>query len=330
MSYQHALELFEFKSMEDLTTESLKRAFKKQVLVSHPDKGGHEGDFDMLLSAYLYLSETLHRLSGGRATLLDVNAPDRIKEARANQLINEVFEDFERDRLEELFRKQMDNESEMDGTDGTDAKYSRLKLDASFHEQFEKVREQTKGYSEWLQSKDTNLITTDGQYGELTIKATIAPSDIKDLNSAFESSIGVTPSVSTLALHPDQMAYCTGNMGHTLVEQSSGFTSAPGLNPEYTDVYQAFTSENTVFDKVQPGRAVIDYKDALAKMIAEREKVYECVKDEELEAIAEYEQKKIEADKKHKNSIQQYFNGSVKSLQNGEEKEVGFCIMIGK
>jgi len=334
MSYQHALELFEFKSMEYLTTESLKRAFKKQVLISHPDKGGHEGDFDMLLSAYLYLSETLHRLSGGRATLLDVNAPDRIKEVRANQLINEVFEDFERDRLEELFHKQMDNESKMDGTNGTDgtnAKYSRLKLDASFHEQFEKMREQTKGYSEWLQSKDTNLITTDGQYGELSIKATIAPSDIKDLNSAFESSIGVTPSVSTLMLHPDQMAYCTGNMGHTLVEQSSGFTSAPGLNPEYTDVYQAFTSENTVFDKVQPGRAVMDYEDALAKMIAEREKVYECVKDEELEAIAEYERKKIEADKKHKNSIQQYFNGSVKSLREEcEEKEVGFCIMIGK
>jgi len=334
MSYQHALELFEFKSMEDLTTESLKRAFKKQVLVSHPDKGGHEGDFDMLLSAYLYLSETLHRLSGGRATLLDVNAPDRIKEARANQLINEVFEDFERDRLEELFRKQMDNESEMDrtngtdGTDGTDAKYSRLKLDASFHEQFEKVREQTKGYSEWLQSKDTNLITTDGQYGELTIKATIAPSDIKDLNSAFESSIGVTPSVSTLSLHPDQMAYCTGNMGHTLVEQSSGFTSAPGLNPEYTDLYNAFTSENTVFDKVPPINA-INAEEALAALIAEREKVYECVKDEELEAIAEYERKKIEANKKHKNSIQQYFNGSMKSLQDGEEKD-SFCIMIGK
>jgi len=319
MSYiQHALELFEFKSMEDLTTESLKRAFKKQVLISHPDKGGHEGDFDMLLSAYLYLSETLHRLSGGRATLLDVNAPDQIKESRANQLINEVFEDFERDRLEELFRKQMDNETEGE----TGAKYSRLKLDTSFHEQFEKVKEQTKGYSEWFQSKDTNLINTNGQYGECTI----APSDIKDLNSAFESSVGVTPSVSTLMLHPEDMAYYTGNMGVTLVEQSSGFTSAPGINPEYTDLYNAFTSENTVFDKVQPIKAR-----TLEELLLEREKVYECVKDEELEAIAEYERNKIEADKKHKNSVQQYFNGSMKSLQDEcEEKEVGFCIMIGR
>jgi hypothetical protein len=313
MSYiQHALELFEFKSMEDLTTESLKRSFKKQVLVSHPDKGGHEGDFDMLLSAYLYLSETLHRLSGGRATLLDVNAPDQIKESRANQLINEVLEDFERDRLEELFRKPMDNETEGE----TCAKYSRLKLDASFHEQFEKVKEQTKGYSEWFQSKDTNLINTNGQYGECTI----APSDIKDLNSAFESSVGVTPSVSMLMLHLEDMAYYTGNMGVTLVEQSSGFTSAPGINPEYTDLYNAFTSENTVFDKVQPIKAR-----TLEELLLEREKVYECVKDEELEAIAKYERNKIEADKKHKNSVQQYFNGSMKSLQDEcEEKEVGF------
>lgn len=320
MAYlQNALELFEFKSMEEVSTESLKKSFKKQVLVSHPDKGGHEGDFDMLLSAYLYLSETHHRLSGGRATLLDVNAPDQIKESRANQLINEVFEDFERDRLEELFRKQMDNETE---NSETDAKYSRLKLDASFHEQFEKVKEQTKGYSEWFQSKDTNLINTDGQYGECTI----VPSNIKDLNSAFESSVGVTPSVSTLMLHPDEMAYCTGNMGQTLVEQSSGFTSAPGLNPEYTDLYNAFTSENTVFDKVQPIKAR-----TLEELLLEREKVYECVKDEELEAIAEYERNKIEADKKHKNSVQQYFNGSMKSLQDEcEEKEVGFCIMIGR
>jgi hypothetical protein len=319
MSYlQNALELFNFKSLDNLTTESLKKSFKQQILVSHPDKGGNEGEFDMLLSAYLYLSETLNRLSGGRSTLLDVNAPDRIKETRANQLINEVFEEFEKDRLEELFRGQMT-------TDETDSKYSRLKLDASFHTQFEKVREPTNGYSEWLQTKDDTLVNdTNGIYGDCTI----APSTIKDLNSAFESSVCSIPSTNTIMLHPDEMAYYTGNMGQTLVEQNNGFTSAPGLNPEYTDLYNAFTSENIVFNKVQPVKEVINYEDALAKMIAEREKVYECAKDEELEAISTYEHKKIEADKKHKNSVQAYFNGSMKSLL--EEKEDGFCINIGK
>ena len=312
MSYlQSVLERFNFKSLEDLTTESLKRSFKKQVLSSHPDKGGHEGDFDLLLSGYLYLSETLHRLSGGRATLLDVNAPDQIRESRANQLINEVFEDFERDRLVEQFREQMDISS----------KYSRLKLDASFHEQFEKTREQPNGYKEWLQTNNGTLVNTNGIYGECTI----APSDIKDLNSAFESSINVNPSVSTMMLHPEDMAYYTGNMGQTLIEQTNGFTSAPGLNPEYTDLYNAFTSENTVFDKVHPIKAR-----TLEELLLEREKVYECVKDEELEAIAEYERKKIEADKEHKNNVQHYFDGSMKSLQDECEEKEGFCIMIGK
>lgn len=312
MSYlQSVLERFNFKSLEDLTTESLKRSFKKQVLSSHPDKGGHEGDFDLLLSGYLYLSETLHRLSGGRATLLDVNAPDQIRESRANQLINEVFEDFERDRLVEQFCEQMDISS----------KYSRLKLDASFHEQFEKTREQPNGYKEWLQTNNGTLVNTNGIYGECTI----APSDIKDLNSAFESSISVNPSVSTMMLHPEDMAYYTGNMGQTLIEQTNGFTSAPGLNPEYTDLYNAFTSENTVFDKVHPIKAR-----TLEELLLEREKVYECVKDEELEAIAEYERKKIEADKEHKNNVQHYFDGSMKSLQDECEEKEGFCIMIGK
>ena len=312
MSYlQSVLERFNFKSLEDLTTESLKRSFKKQVLSSHPDKGGHEGDFDLLLSGYLYLSETLHRLSGGRATLLDVNAPDQIRESRANQLINEVFEDFERDRLMEQFREQMDISS----------KYSRIKLDASFHEQFEKTREQPNGYKEWLQTNNGTLVNTNGIYGECTI----APSDIKDLNSAFESSISVNPSVSTIMLHPEDMAYYTGNMGQTLIEQTNGFTSAPGLNPEYTDLYNAFTSENTVFDKVHPIKAR-----TLEELLLEREKVYECVKDEELEAIAEYERKKIEADKEHKNNVQHYFDGSMKSLQDECEEKEGFCIMIGK
>ena len=126
-------------------------------------------------------------------------------------------------------------------------------------------------------------------------------------------------------LHPEDMAYYTGNMGQTLVEQTNGFTSAPGLNPEYTDLYNAFTSENTVFDKVQPVKVR-----TLEELLLEREKVYECVKDEELEAIAEYERNKIEADKKHKNSVQQYFNGSIKSLQDECEEKEGFCIMIGR
>lgn len=309
---QHALELLEFKTMDEVTPASLKRSFKKKILVSHPDKGGNESDFDMLLSSYLYLSETMNRLSGGRATLQNINAPDEIKESRANQLINEVFEEFEKDRLEELFRTSL-NET---------GKYSRVKVNEAFHEHFEKC-EQTKGYGDWLVSHDANGLYgtdgtdgTDGLYGTNTIKPSI--NNTTELNHAFEN-IAKT-SCSTLMLHPDEMAYHTG--GVSLIDASDhNYTSVPGSNPGYTDLYNAFTTENTIIDKIP----ILKTK-TLEELLEERERVYEHIRDEELEAIGEYERKKIDADKKHKNSIQQYFEGSTKLL----DEKVGFCIMIGK
>lgn len=344
---QHALDLFEYKSMEDVTIESLKKTFKKQVVTSHPDKGGSEADFDMLLSTYLYLSETVNRLSGGRNTLHDVNAPDRIKEERANQLINEIFEEFEQDRLNTLF-----NNIELQ--ENVDTKYTRVKLDNAFHEQFEKTHMRDNGYGEWFKMKDESILENNENslYGSITIKPNIVNEN--ELNSAFEATIVANkPTPTTLSLQPDEMAYYSGGMGMTLIEENAGFTSASGMNPEYTDLYTAYTSDNTVFDKIQPIYTKVDEKPkTVEELLQEREKVYEFYKDEELEAITEYERKRFEADKKHKNNIHNYFNSSVKVLKNTVEdtventventvkppledtveyvEEYGFCIMIRK
>ena len=65
---QHALELFEFLSIDDVTGESLKKAFnKKATKSSHPDKGGDATEFDGMLAGFVYLSETFQRINGGRA-----------------------------------------------------------------------------------------------------------------------------------------------------------------------------------------------------------------------------------------------------------------------
>ena len=312
---QHALDLFEYKSMEDVTVESLKKTFKKQVVTSHPDKGGSEADFDMLLSTYLYLSETVNRLSGGRNTLHDVNAPDRIKEERANQLINEIFEEFEQDRLNTLF-----NNIELH----VDTKYTRVKLDNAFHEQFEKTHTRDNGYGEWFKMKDESTLENNENslYGSITIKPDIVNEN--ELNSAFEATIVANkPTPTTLSLQPDEMAYYSGGMGMTLIEENAGFTSVHGMNPEYTDLYTAYTSDNTVFDKIQPIYTKVDEKPkTVEELLQEREKVYEFYKDEELEAITEYEKKRFEADKKHKNNIHNYFNSSVKVLKNTVEDTV--------
>jgi hypothetical protein len=81
MSIESSLALLRLDSIDELTPDSLKRSFKKGVVLSHPDKGGQEGDFDKLLSAYLHLSSVLKRLSGGRDGLQSVLAVDEVEKA---------------------------------------------------------------------------------------------------------------------------------------------------------------------------------------------------------------------------------------------------------
>ena len=319
MSYlQYSLDVLDFKSMDDVTTESLKRSFKKHVITTHPDKGGSEGEFDMLLNAYLYLCEMVQRLSGGRAALQRIDAPNELKESRANQLINEIFEEMMQDQ-----HRVHDKDT-----------VGRGGVPADFHEQFMKQRDATKGYQEWLSeatiSEATSLIS------DTDTKTLIGKIDEKDFNTVFESAECTKPTiVQTLILHPDEMAYHTGTtMGTAIIDNSDNFTSDPGLNPEYCDLYAAYTSENTVYNKVY--KVENERCKTLEDLILERETVYDCYKDEDLEAIADYEQKKMDQEKKHKNNMENYFGGSMKALEmkpfentviNGASD---FCITIGK
>ena len=63
---EQALQQLGFQRIDEVSTETLKRAFKRAAVESHPDKGGSEGDFDNVLAAYLYLSNILKRTTGGR------------------------------------------------------------------------------------------------------------------------------------------------------------------------------------------------------------------------------------------------------------------------
>ena len=57
MSYlSQCLSLLGFTNVGDVTTISLKVAYRKAVLETHPDKGGSEDEFDKLLSAFVFLA----------------------------------------------------------------------------------------------------------------------------------------------------------------------------------------------------------------------------------------------------------------------------------
>jgi hypothetical protein len=278
---EHALEQLEFKSMEDVTSESLKRAFKDAVVKTHPDRGGQEGDFDRVLSAYLYLSNVLKRLSGGRDGFQTIHVED-VKQMREDQFVSE---------LNNLMNEVMD---QMD-------RGSANEFNKEFNEQFEKfhLREEDRGYGDWLHTEE-----------KMEDCATI---DASRLHEIFESTVrqGKEPPTS-IVLHPDEMATFSGKSHGTTLIQKSGqpYTSEFDTNPEYTDLHDAYTSENTFFDKLPVYQ---EKSRTFEELLKERDMVYTTELDRDLEAISAYEKRKMEEEKAHKHQVADYFKKTASS-----------------
>lgn len=232
------LELFGFLSIEDVTLDSLKRSFKQRILEVHPDKGGDADLFDTMLHSYVYLTETIQRISGGRATLQTILSPDDLK--RSDEIVNRFFEEFNNDE---------------------------------FNQQFEKQKKETHGYASWL--------ATDTSATPVTVE--------KDLNDTFEKIFKNTNNTSVI-LHPEAMAYVSGsNIGTSLIENENSYTSDLFMNPEYTDLYSAYTNDNIVYDKL----SFHDNTKTFDEIMSERNAPITPLNDDERKAIYEFETKKL-------------------------------------
>jgi curved DNA-binding protein CbpA len=76
MNYFSAcLRILELEEEVALTDDSLKKAYRKAALRSHPDKGGSEKEFEAVTRAYAYLGEIIKRIHGGRSVEGKVEAP---------------------------------------------------------------------------------------------------------------------------------------------------------------------------------------------------------------------------------------------------------------
>jgi len=273
---QHCLAILGFTDIQDATADSLKKAFKVTVLRAHPDKGGHQDAFDELLSAYLYLLETVNRLHGGRRTLQDVVSPEELKEGRLDEAVNRIFEEFERDDFNAAFEAQNPRKDH--------------------------------GYADWLLDASADTKVVEGVFGSAT---QVVPSvEEGALQEEFERHAreGKPVPGMTLMVHPDEMAYVSGQMLGTVILDSGvgGYTSDLYQTPEYTDVYSAFTKDNTICDKVPP--FVEGEKKTLEQLVAEREVDVVPLADTELAAIANFEAKKQQQEKEHFDKVKDYFS----------------------
>lgn len=274
MSYlNHCLELLGFSDIEDVNANSLKKAFKVKVLQAHPDKGGNQKDFDELLSAYVFLINLEKRIYGGRNEVITEITPDELKENRIDEIIDKIFEEFQ---LEE------------------------------FNKEFEaKNKKELHGYNSWLNDKtnENNLIY--GKYGEATQK----PPEFneKDFNSVFISKVKEgKPEPTAIILHPEAMAYISGSVvGTSIIEKTTGpYTSDTFSTPEFCDAYSAFTTENTISDKVSN---YVEINKSLDDIILERESSIKPFEDLELDAIKQFEKLKLESNKNNLDNIKNYF-----------------------
>jgi hypothetical protein len=288
MSVESSLVTLGFQSLDDVTAETLKKAFKSAAMKAHPDRGGKEGDFDNVLSAYIILFDIIKRLTGGRDGLQTIFVED-VQKAREEQFVSEL--------------NNMMNEI-MDQIDTS----SHEAFNKAFNEQFESIhQEQEQGYDEWFRATaDANAPFTEP----------LTPLSVEtiDLNQAFESALSAKkPIGSSIILHPDEMGFvsCKTSGAAIIPLVGHSFTSEPEMSPEYTDLKEAYTSDNTIYDKLpeyHESDKTLEVR--MADYLLERDTVYETVADQDKEAIAAYEKRKQEEELAHKERIAEYFKSA--------------------
>jgi len=285
---EHALQKLGFTSLDEITSDSLKQAFRSAVVNAHPDKGGSDTDFEEILEAYVHLSSALRRMTGGRDGFKVLHAFD-VKQARDEQFTNEL-----NNLVSDVF----------DHLDINDHEAFRV----DFNAQFEKnhIRENERGYEEWLKSEQEQ------QKNDM-----IVDSESTSWNRTFESAVKLgKPEPTALILHPEQMAFVSGSTrGSALITSSErSFTSDPEECPDYTDLHDAYTSENTVFDKVPLYQEKVRTLDDILKERDTDLVTYVTERNSELEAITAYEKRKQEEEAAHKQKIEEYFKGAASSV----------------
>ena len=280
MSIESSLAALNISTLDELTADKLKRSFKVGVVYSHPDKGGKEGDFDKLLSAYLHLSGVLKRLTGGRDGLQSVLAVDEVEKVRQAQ-----FESEMNNMMNEVFDSVHDSEHE--------------EWRKKFNEQFEKhhvPHNNVKGYDDWFKKHEEEVVH-DNESATHSLP-------LDKWNQQFEKTIrqGKPPvqNHSKLMVFQDHMSYDNHyqHIGSALIERKdTPFTSYGWDKPSYTDLRSAYTNEHTILDKLPEYEPV---NQSLDDLIAERAKVFDVKSDTEMETLAAYEKGILEKEAKER------------------------------
>jgi hypothetical protein len=110
-----------------------------------------------------------------------------------------------------------------------------------------------------------------------------------------------------IILHPMEMAIVDGRCyGTDIIRREKNYHSSMYVNPEYVDLMEAYTSENTVIDKVA------DYEDtplpSMDEILLRRaQDVHERTNEDDMKQVYEYEKRYFEKEAKQKMEVEGYF-----------------------
>jgi curved DNA-binding protein CbpA len=263
--FSSCLEVLGIQEEVALTEESLKKAYKKMAIKAHPDKGGSEDYFEAVTRAYAYLSEILSFMQGGkRKTQAPVNA------AAADGMRTTREQDAKQWEHAEPVRLNAKN----------------LDMNA-----FNKLFEQTHmpdpdsdGYGDWLKGETQQAGPKfKGEFNR----------DV--FNRMFDEESKKSRAPSNQLVHPGQMALTLNpTSGVDLVgERPDSYTAAPNSRFQFTDLRGAYTSDNTVTDKVAN---VTVGERSFDQYRASRERAPEALSANEMQGIREFESRQQQMD----------------------------------
>jgi curved DNA-binding protein CbpA len=217
-----------------LTEDILKAAYKKAVIKAHPDKpGGSEAAFDAVTRAYAYLMDILRLVKGAQTKVAGGSGSSAVP----------GLDTVQEQRRSATTEWQMPAEPVK-----LNPKNLNMKV---FNEMFEQTRipdPDEDGYGDWLKSgEEANAAKMKGA------KAFSKDFNREVFNRMFEEEAKGSRQHSTaLSVYAPQELTLAVGMGVELGrDRPNDYTAAPNSKQQFTDLRAAYTTENTVSNKIQ-------------------------------------------------------------------------------